>query len=123
MTVHQEQTFDPALAATVTNEAIHRADTNAPPEWKIQAMVAIRRISKRQPTMTADDVWAEVGKPPEPSALGPVMRAAAKAGTITKTDRVTPSARPEAHQKQLPIWVCNKYERTTHNATSNHPVR
>ena len=91
------------------DRALARVRDAAPPEWVASAQEAIRRIVQYGPCQfTTDEVWLLcASKPPEPRALGAVMRDAAKAGLIRKTDRVQPSVRPECHRRPVAVWeVC-----------------
>lgn len=107
-------TPSPVPAAKATGEelrdrALKRVAANAPPEWVESARRALSRIVAAGPwQFTTDQVWAQCEtKPPEPRALGAVMRDAAKAGLIRKTDRVVPSNRPECHRRPVAVWeVC-----------------
>ena len=86
------------------DEAMQRVDEAAEPDWKALADEAIRQTCLTRPEFFVDDVW-EVGNLPqtrEDRALGPRMRAAAKAGWCVRTDRTRPSVR--SHGSPKPVW-------------------
>lgn len=81
----------------------------APEDWKAWAYLAIRYIAKRRAEMTTDPVWYmleawDVPGPPEPRALGPVMRGAAALGWIEATNRTHKSVRPGCHRRDLRVY-------------------
>lgn len=41
---------------------------------------------------------------PTSNSWGTLFRAAAGAGIIKRTDKTVPSARPEAHNRRIPVW-------------------
>lgn len=90
------------------DRALARVRDAAPPEWVESAWCAIRLLCGCKSFFTTDEVWSICGtKPPEPRALGAVMREAATKGMIRKTDRVQPSVRPECHRRPVAVWeVC-----------------
>ena len=86
------------------DEAMQRVDQAADADWKALADEAIRLTCLTRPEFHIDDVWV-VGNLPatrEDRALGPRMRAAAKAGLCVRTDRVKPSVR--SHGSPKPVW-------------------
>ena len=91
------------------DKAIARALDNAPPDWVQSVWDALDVITRKGPwQFTTDQVWNLCNcKPPEPRALGGLMREAAAKGMIRKTDRVVPSSRPECHRRPVAVWeVC-----------------
>lgn len=87
-----------------TAEAIDRVEANAPVDWRAEADAAIRSVASRFEAFTADDVWdTGLTIPPTPSALGPVFRAAQKAGIIAPTEQAVESRYAHRHRK-LKVW-------------------
>lgn len=78
------------LVFGLVEDGIQRADEHANDEWKEAAMDAVRRAAMHNPEITTDEVWSVLGKDTELthnlSAMGPVMRRAAKEGIIEGTD-------------------------------------
>lgn len=80
------------------------------PEWFDEALNALWRTALLLPELTADDFWAELaladGSPAQnPSALGPVFRAAMRRGWIAKSGTYRVSERPETHRRPLRVWA------------------
>lgn len=103
---YDQLTFDDAF--TARQVAIARADHNAAPDWKRAAREAVAWCASHHETFTADDVLARLAavQAPtthEPSALGPVMLAASRAGTIVKTGELRPSRLARRH-RDLTVW-------------------
>jgi hypothetical protein len=95
------------------DQAMHRVEQHADPDWKRDALLAVRRTCLAMPEFICDDVW-ELGRlrePLESRALGPVIRRAAKLGWCSRTDRVAPSVR--SHGSPKPLWRSNLYEART----------
>lgn len=90
--------------AVERDDGIARAVRRAPAEWIAAAHDAVDRLAATQTELSADDVWREVGQPPEPRALGGVMVSAGRRGVIEATDRTVPSVRPESHRRPIRIW-------------------
>ena len=106
----QPSLFDPAAARERRDEAMTRVDDHAPDDWKTAADAGIRYLARSRVEFTTDDVWQhlaerDVPMPPEPRALGPRMMAAAKAGVVSRTDRVVPCKRPERHGAPIRVWL------------------
>lgn len=85
----------PGIAAR--DEAMARVESHAQP-WRTFADKALDTVAHRQRMVTSEDVWAElermaIPKPPEPRAMGVVMKAGIRARLIrpdawvTSTDR------------------------------------
>lgn len=84
------------------------------PEWFGHAHKAVRRVARSLDTFTTDDVWCEleVGArirgfdpaPPEPRAMGAVMRWAVREGWCVATEDYRRSERPECHARPLLVW-------------------
>lgn len=85
-------------------EAIERVERNADADWIEAAYMAVVRIAAVRAAFTTDQVWAEVGSPREPRAMGAVMRRANREGICKPTDRTRASARPENHARPVRVW-------------------
>lgn len=85
--------------------AIARAGDNAA-TWVERAEAAVCRLAGMRGEFTTDEVWAELGDdaPPEPRAMGAVMRALAGVGVIEATDRTRESVRPGCHRRPVRVW-------------------
>lgn len=95
--------------ARARDVAVERAERGADPAWLEAAAAAIRTVAGRGP-FTTDDVWKELDRrgapdPREPRALGAVMTAARRAGTIAPTDRFKPTDRAAGHRSPKRIWT------------------
>lgn len=63
------------------DEAIEAVDRAADPEWKAEALAAVREMALRRDEFTSDDVWdAGLAKTREDRALGPIARRAGARG-------------------------------------------
>jgi len=101
---------DPEGGEKAKQEGMGRADGAAPPEWKVYAYQVLKRLCKRVPDMTTDDVFFAIQDegyppdPPEPRAFGPLMVRAASDGLITQTDEFRKSDRKKAHRRPKQVW-------------------
>lgn len=100
-------------ALAVRAEAVERADAHAAPDWKVEAHEAVRWCARNLSTFTTDDVWMRMARVAEstthqPSALGPVMQAAARAGAIVRTGLYRPSRLPQRH-RDLTVWTAGPH--------------
>lgn len=72
-----------------TEAGIQQAHEHADETWKSTAYAAIVTVARRQAKLTADSIWRQLeGSRPvthEPSALGPLIRIAARKGIIKKS--------------------------------------
>ena len=84
--------------------ALAQVDAHAPADWKNAASAVLARLAGTGAPFTADDIWAAVDHPPEPRALGALIRSAAQAGRIRRVGWRT-SARPECHCRPVAMWV------------------
>lgn len=97
-------------AQAATDEGVERSFAHAQEEWKDMAHYCIWRLAKRQGELTSDDVWQELEDyAPEVttqngSAMGGVMRRAARDQMIEITGRKVQSLRPSSHQQNRPVW-------------------
>lgn len=84
---------------------------NAPPAWALSAREAVLRLAAIYPHgFDADHVWHELhqcgaGQPPEPRALGGVLKALAHEGRIRNTGEYRKSRRIENHHRPIPVWI------------------
>jgi hypothetical protein len=106
----EQLSFDHAL--TARDIAMARAETNAAPDWKAAAAGAVQWCAANLEDFTADDVLVRLADTGAPSthnltALGPVMKNAARAGTIAKTGYVRPSRLARRHARDLTVWSAN----------------
>lgn len=90
---------DQALQAALT-----RVEAHAPADWKNAASAVLARLAATGEPFTTDDVWAQVPQPPEPRALGALIRAAAQAGKIRRVGW-RESSRPECHCRPVAMWT------------------
>lgn len=97
-------------------EGMERVD-QADPDWGAQADRAVAAVARSQATVTADDVrlrleawgirWTHHGK-----KMGPVMKRAAAAKLIERTDRTVRSSIPSSHARDLRVWRSRVYQPT-----------
>lgn len=97
------------MTKTVTNEAINGVKTAVDPAWLKAADRAVRRVAKKHPTFTTDEVWAALKRSKatttERRAMGAVMRKAAAEGIIESTKTYQVSTRPECHRRPITVWA------------------
>lgn len=92
-------------AAEARDRAIDIVEANMPNDWREEASRIIFRLARTCDEFTTDEVWAGLSQPPEPRALGAVMRQAQRDGWIRPTDRVRNSVRVECHARPVRVWV------------------
>lgn len=98
------------LGETLRDAGIDAAQAGAPPDWYAAAQAAVRQICRHRLRFTTDDVWRSLeedygfGSPPEPRAMGAVMRHARKQRWCRATEHFRPSERPVAHRKPCRVW-------------------
>lgn len=71
------------------------------PPWRVFADRALQSVAKTQSIVTSDDVWEEldrmgIPRPREGRAMGPVMMAAVRDGTL-EPDGFTSGTNPKHH--------------------------
>lgn len=91
------------------DEAITRAREHAPDEWYSLAWDAVRIVARAADEWTTDEVWALLDErgapaPPEPRAMGAIMRDVKRRGLATPTDRTRLSTRPDCHRRPIRVW-------------------
>ena len=91
-----------------TEAGIQAAHDNANTAWKQTAYAAIVTVARRQPRITADDVWRELeGSTPathNPSALGPLFRIAARNGIIRKIPGEMVMTVLARRHREIQVW-------------------
>jgi len=89
------------------DEALERVAANTNADWRVRALEMVFELAKYQRELVADDLWRYLEKPREPRALGPIMRAAQRAGWIAPTDRYVPN--PNRHLTPSRVWSSRLY--------------
>lgn len=106
--VTQGDLFDQPTGREAARLAIQQAADNADPDWMADAHTALRWCATHYYEFSANDVWnrmqAASSTTHEPRAMGAVMREAAKANVIAKTDRAVPSQIPRQHHRPVAVW-------------------
>lgn len=91
---------------------MQRVLAHADKGWVQTANDVIRDLAFSRHTFTTDDVWQILERDypsvttPEPRALGPLMRSAARQGLIHPTGDYTPSNRPACNARPIMVWEC-----------------
>jgi len=99
-----------AEAAAARDEAMERVERNATEEAKAALAECLSICIRLGREFTSDDVWEWMDRKfahvemREPRLLGPIMRAASRAGRIEKTGRTRDSIRKETHMNPKAIW-------------------
>jgi hypothetical protein len=96
-------------AEEARDEAIRQVGDAAPRDWMEDAKAAAILVALARFDFTTDDVWAALGDqaPPEPRAMGAVMKALAGEGQIRATGEYRKSVRVECHARPVAVWrVC-----------------
>lgn len=106
--------LDAQLAGEARDEAMARAYRNAPSVWVVEAHFTIDQLSHRMPELTSDDVWAELWKPPEARAIGPVFTRMARDGYIRFSGRYVKSRQVSRHNTEIKVWESLVYRPTRH---------
>jgi hypothetical protein len=103
-----EPVLDAARAAQLSDAGCQQSGDRAADDWKMDMVRGIYVIARRQPLLTSDDLWAELGAAAvqrcNPSALGGVFRSAARDGLIRLTGDRLESRRPAHHRRPLRVW-------------------
>jgi hypothetical protein len=96
-------------AEEARDEAIERVGNAAPRDWMDDAKSAAMLVALARFDFTTDDVWKALGDaaPPEPRAMGAVMKSLAAEGRIRATGEYRKSVRVECHARPVAVWrVC-----------------
>lgn len=107
---HATECHDPAMgddcsrcAIAARDAAIETVTRGAPAAWLAAAAKLIRDMP-RETLFTTDDLWAKLAHPPEPRAMGAVVKHASTTGLITATGRYVRSARAACHARPVAVW-------------------
>lgn len=92
-------------AQVAARQAMAVAYRGAPADWLRKAQDAVRQLADQGQEFTTDEVWARVPPPPEPRAIGVVMRWAAESGLVVNTKRHRSSRRPGCHARPVTVWA------------------
>jgi len=109
LVARQPHLFDPGLGQQLREQAIARVDEHAPPDWRLEALRAVYDLCRTRSEFTTDAVWGlldrrGVAPPPEPRAIGAIMRAATRRGWCEATDHTRKSVRAECHRRPVQVW-------------------
>jgi len=93
-----------------------RAEMHGPPSWRGWAEIALQYVAERRERFTTDPVWSvleawKVPVPPEPRAIGPLMKAACGWGWIEPTGETHKSVRPDCHRRPLTVYRSKLFAR------------
>jgi hypothetical protein len=93
-------------AEQARDEAIARVEAHAPEGWVQRARDTVTLIAIARFDFTTDHVWDALGedRPPEPRALGAVMKAMARDGHIRATGEYRKSTRVDCHARPVAVW-------------------
>lgn len=87
--------------------AMDAAEAAADEGWLRAARGELKALIEAGEPWTTDHIWYRLEQlgvtTHEPRALGALIRQAAKAGLIVRRG-YTPTTRPEAHARPIPIW-------------------
>jgi hypothetical protein len=104
--------FDATAGASLKRDGMARAEQHAGALWNATMDGIVHALcgSLTLGVMTTDDLWREIGArkltpPREGRALGPVMRRAAGAGWLKRTDAWQPSERAACHGRDIRVWA------------------
>ena len=88
------------------NRAISVVGAHAPADWMTRAREAVRVVAMSRFDFTTDHVWEVLGedRPPEPRALGSVLKQLAREGRIRQTGEYRKSDRVENHRRPVAVW-------------------
>lgn len=73
-------------------------------DWRIKAAQALEGLVSSRREFTAEDVTAQAGVAPSPTAIGGMIRGLAQSGRIRAVG-YTRATRREAHARPVRIWV------------------
>ena len=93
-------------AEQARDEAIRLVAEGSPAGWLDRARAKVLDVAGARFDFTTDDVWVALGedKPPEPRALGAVMKALAHEGAIRATGEYRKSVRVGCHARPVAVW-------------------
>lgn len=92
-------------AEAARDAAIADVARGAPTEWLAAATALIESFPPGR-LFTTDDLWRELGenRPPEPRAMGAVVKHAAQVGLIRSTGHYWKSSRAACHARPCAVW-------------------
>lgn len=113
--VHLEDVDAAVLAnrrpgAAERDEALERVERNAEDKVLYYVTQALDLVIMRGKSFTTDDVWKVLHEERpdlivrEPRVMGAVIRAAAKTGSIVRSNETRDSDRPESHRRPCRVW-------------------
>jgi hypothetical protein len=93
-------------AEEARDAAIRQVQAAAPGVWMRRARDAALLVSLARFDFTTDDVWTALEglEPPEPRAMGAVMKGLASEGLIRATGEYRKSRRVECHARPVAVW-------------------
>lgn len=96
-------------------DGMRRAEEHAPVSWRGHAELAVRYVAERRERFTTDPVWSVleswgVPMPPEPRALGPLMKAACGWGWCETTEQTHKSVRPVCNRRPVRVYRSKLFE-------------
>lgn len=107
----EPETFDPKVAAQLTEAAIERADQHADPDWKKVFFRTLIDVAATETEFTSDEVWERLQNDPtmpqthERRAAGSIVRRAARAGLIDlPKGRTKPTKRAHMHKGLIQVY-------------------
>lgn len=93
-----------AIGAALRDKAIADVE-RANKEFVACGLIAVRVVALRREEFTTDAVWHVLkATPPEPRAMGAVMRKAVMEKMCVATDRTVLSTRPDCHRRPVRVW-------------------
>jgi len=103
---------DPEEGERRKEEAIRLVEQNTPYGWKVRANKALVSAARDLPEFTTDDIKQLMDVddvPPEPRAMGAIVKAAARKGTIEKVKgKYRESTDPACHRRPKQVWRLSK---------------
>jgi hypothetical protein len=95
-----------AATPDLFSQEVERVADKAGPDWRAQALEAVRHAAEAQEFVVITDVWHRMPDMPiyDGRAIAQIMRRAKQLGWITPTGQYKPSPVPEHHGRPLLIW-------------------
>jgi hypothetical protein len=108
----QQSIFD--IAERKKTEGMEAAYRHADTRWKQAAVEYLKHLVETQKYITSEQVVMHLNGQGivtgENRAIGSIMKAFERTGTITSTGRFAESVRPECHKSPVRIWQSNIYK-------------
>lgn len=98
---------DPAMGEVLKEAGMLRADVNVlfTGDYAQRFKARLRELREGGGEFTSEDITSVVGMPPShPSAVGSLLNAASKRGTIYWTGAMRQADRPNQHRALLKVW-------------------